>query len=52
MTNVLKTKDFNYHNLKGIINSKHLVVLKGNKNSIVVIMIKSDYVSKLLGIIE
>lgn len=45
MTNVLKTKDFNYRNLNGIINNKDLVFLKGGKDSIVIIMNKLDYIS-------
>ena len=31
--NVLKTKDFTYNNLKGVIDNNYLVVLKRNKDS-------------------
>ena len=37
---ILKTRDFTYCNLKGIINAKILVTLKGGKDSSVVIMDK------------
>ena len=44
--NVLKTKDFTYNNPKGIINNKYLVVLKRDEDSSVLIIDKSDYLSK------
>ena len=44
--NVMKTRDFTYDNLKGIINNKNLVVLKGGQASGVVVMDKLNYVSK------
>ena len=31
---ILKTKDFTYNNLKGIIYNNYLVVLKGNKDQV------------------
>ena len=49
---ILKTKEFAYHNLKGVINNKNLVVLKGDEDSSVVIMDQPDYVSKFLRMIE
>ena len=45
-----KNKDvrrFLDHNLRGMIQNKEIVVAKGNKDSSVVIMRKSDYVTKL-----
>ena len=36
-----------YHNLRGMIQNKDIVVVKGDKDSSVVIMKKSDYVTKL-----
>ena len=44
--NILKTKDFTYHNLKAIINNKNFVMFKEDNDSSVVIMDKLDYVSK------
>ena len=40
-------KDFNYHNLRSMILNKGIAVVKGDKDSSVVIMKKSRYVSKL-----
>ena len=40
-------KDFNYHNLRSMILNKGIAVVKGDKDSSVVIMKKSHYVSKL-----
>ena len=51
-TNVLKTKDITYYNLKDITNNKIFVVLKGDKDSSIAIMDKSDYVSKFHRLIE
>ena len=45
--NIYVTKDYTYHNLHGLIQNKDIVVLKGDKVSGVVIMKKSDYVTKL-----
>ena len=45
--NVLKTKDHTFNNLKGIINNKYHVLLKGDKDSNVFTIDKSDYVSKI-----
>ena len=44
--NVYATKDYTYHNLRGMIKNKDIVVVKGDKDSSVVIMKKSDYVTK------
>ena len=50
--NVLKTKDFNYNNLNGIINNNYIVVLKRDKDSSEFIIDKSDYASKVHKIID
>ena len=44
--NIYTTKDYTYHNLRGMIQNKNVVV-KGDKDSSVVIMKKSDHVTKL-----
>ena len=41
--NVLKTKHFPHHNLKGNVNNKNLVNLKGDKDSSTVIIDKLDF---------
>ena len=45
--NIYTTKAYTYHNLRGMIQKKDIVVVKGDKDSSVVIMKKSDYVTKL-----
>ena len=45
--NIYSTKGYTYHNLRGIIQNKDIVVAKDDKDSSVVIMKKSDYVTKL-----
>ena len=40
--NVLNTKDYTYHSLKNIINDKDIVVLKGDKDSSILIMDRGD----------
>ena len=45
--NIYATKDYTYHNLRGMIQNKDIVVVKGDKDSSVVIMKKSDYATKL-----
>ena len=45
--NIYATKDYTYHNLRGMIQNKDIVVVKGDKDSSVVKMKKSDYVTKL-----
>ena len=45
--NIYTTKGYAYHNLRGMIQNKDIVVVKGDKDSSVVIMKKSDYVTKL-----
>ena len=44
--NIYATKDYTDHNLRGIIQNKDIVVVKGDKDSSAVIMKKSDYVTK------
>ena len=44
---ILKTKNFTYNNLKGIITNKYCVLLKGDKDSNMFTIHKSDYVSKV-----
>ena len=44
---IYATKDYTYHNLRGMIENKDTVVAKCDKDSGVVIMKKSDYVTKL-----
>ena len=45
--NIYATKDYTYHNLRGMIQNKDSAVAKGDQDSGVVIMKKSDYVTKL-----
>ena len=45
--NIYATKDYTYHNLRDMIQNKGIVVVKGDKDSTVVIMKKSDYLTKL-----
>ena len=45
--NIYDTKDYPYHNLRGMIQNKDIVVVNGDKDSSVVIMKKSDYVINL-----
>ena len=45
--NIYATKENTYHNLRGMIQNKDIMVVKGDKDSSVVIMKKSDYVTKL-----
>ena len=45
--NIYATKDYTYHNLCGMIQNKDIAVVKGDKDSSVVTMKKSDYVTKL-----
>ena len=49
---VLKTKDFTYNNLKGIIKNKYCDLLKGDKDSNMFTIDKSDYVSKVHKMID
>ena len=44
--NIYATKDYTYHNLRGMIQNKKIVVVKGDKDSSVVIMKKPGYVTK------
>ena len=42
---IYATKDYICHNLRGMIQNKHIVVVKGDEDSSVVIRKKSDYVT-------
>ena len=44
---IYATKDYIYHNLRGMIRNNDIVVVKGDKDSNVVILKTSDYVTKL-----
>ena len=44
---IYTTKDYAYHNLRGMIQNKDITVVKGGKDSGVVIMKRSYYVTKL-----
>ena len=50
--NVLSTSDEAYKNLKKLIRKSGIVILRGDKDSNVVIMNRSDYIEKLEGMIE
>ena len=50
--NILNYKDLTYKNLKSLIQDENIVILKGNKDSSVVIMDRSDYIQKLEDILE
>ena len=50
--NVFQTKDYTYHNLKKLIREKHVVVMKGDKDSSVVILNKTDYFEKLENMVK
>ena len=45
--NLFSTEDHTYHQLKDLIRNKDIVILKGDKDSSIVIMNKSDYINKL-----
>ena len=50
--NIYATKDYTYHNLLGMIQNKDIVVVKADKGSSLVIMKKSDDVTKLDALID
>ena len=50
--NVFQTKDCIYHNLKKLIREKAVVVMKGGKDSSVVILNKTDYIEKLENMVK
>ena len=50
--NVLSTNDETYKNLKNLIRKSDIVILRGEKDSSVVIMNRPDYIEKLEGMIE
>ena len=50
--NVFQTKDCIYHNLKKLIREKDVVVMKGGKDSSVVILNKTDYIEKLENMVK
>ena len=50
--NIYVTKYYIYHNLRGMIQDKDIVVVKGNKDYSIVIMKRSDNVTKLETMID
>ena len=44
--NVISTEDHTYKELKTLIRNKDVVILKGGKDSSIVIMNKADYIKK------
>ena len=50
--NALSTNNETYKNLKNLIRKSDMVILRGDKDSSVVIMNRSDYTEKLEGMIE
>ena len=52
INNVFQTKDYTYHNLKNLIWEKYVVVMKGHKDSSVVILNKTDYIEKLENMVK
>ena len=50
--NVFQTNEYTYHNLKNLIWEKDVVVMKGNKDSSVVILNETDYVEKLENMVK
>ena len=50
--NVYNTKDYTYHNLKSLIRNENVVLVPGEKKSSVVVLNKSDYISKMQGMIK
>ena len=49
---VFQTKDYTYHNLKNLIREKDVVVMKGDKDSSVVILNKTEYTEKLENMVK
>ena len=45
--NIYATKDYTYHNLRGMIENEDIAVAEGDTDYSVLIMKKSDYVTKL-----
>lgn len=43
----MASKDYTYHNLKELIKNDDVVIVSGDKNSCVLVMDKTDYVTKL-----
>ena len=50
--NIYVTKYYIYNNLRGMIQDKDIVVVKGNKDHSIVIMKRSDNVTKLETMID
>ena len=50
--NIYVTKYYIYHNLRSMIQDKDIVVVKGNKDYSIVIMKRSDNVTKLETMID
>ena len=45
--NIDATKGYTYHNFRGMIHTKDIIFVKGDKDSSIVIMKRSDYVTEL-----
>ena len=50
--NIHNTKDFTYHDLKGLIRNDDTVLVSGDNKSCVVVMRKTDYINKMQGMIN
>ena len=50
--NVFQTKYYTYCNLKNLVRDKNVVVMRGDKNSSVVILNKTDYIEKLENLVK
>ncbi|XP_066924595.1 uncharacterized protein [Clytia hemisphaerica] len=50
--NVYASKDYTFHNLRGLMNNENLAIVSGDKDSCVVIMNRNDYYSKIQEMID
>ena len=50
--NVHAARDYTYHNLRNLLNDENIVIVKGDKDSCVVVMDKSDYMNKMNDMIK
>ena len=50
--NVFQTKGYTYHNLKNLTQEKDVVVMKGDKEFLVIILNKTDYIEKLENMVK
>ena len=50
--NVISTEDHTYKDLKTLIHNKDVVILKSDKDSSIVIMNKTDYITKIEAMIK